>query len=58
MEVTRVERDAANQRLTVFWRLHLPKKDAADGIAHVVEVILTDRVAGAVQFREDTPEKK
>lgn len=59
VEITRVERDDAKKSLTVFWRLHVPKKDApAEGIAHVAEVVLVERFAGAVRFEEEAPKKK
>ncbi|MDB5308268.1 MAG: hypothetical protein JWO38_2470 [Gemmataceae bacterium] len=54
IEVTRAETDAAGKVLTVYWKLHPAAKDKPmAGIAHPAEVVLLDRFAGDIRFKEE-----
>ena len=58
VEITRVERDDSGKGVTVFWRLHRPKKDSiAKDIAHVAEVILVKRSTDTIKFQKDDAKK-
>jgi len=55
VEVIRVEADAVGKTLTVHWKLHpAPKDKPADGIAHPAEVLMLDRFAGEIRFKDET----
>lgn len=54
VEITRAETDAAGKALTVYWRLHPAAKDKpAARIEHPAEVVLLDRFAGDIRFKEE-----
>jgi hypothetical protein len=54
VEVTRAEKDAGAKTLTVYWKLHPPAKDKpTQGITHPAEVVLLDRFAGEIRFKEE-----
>ncbi|MDB5310141.1 MAG: hypothetical protein JWO38_4343 [Gemmataceae bacterium] len=54
VEVTRAESDAAGKTLIVYWTLHPAVKDKpADMIAHPAQVVLLDRFAGDIRFKEE-----
>jgi hypothetical protein len=47
--------DAGGKALTVYWKLRpAPPGKPAGGLAHPAEVVLLDRFAGAIRFREET----
>jgi len=55
VEVTRATAGAGGKALTVYWKLHpAPPGKPAGGLAHPAEVVLLDRFAGAIHFREET----
>jgi hypothetical protein len=54
VEISRAETDAAGKALTVYWKLHPAAKGGrAKGIAHPAEVVLLDRFAGDIRFKEE-----
>ena len=54
VEITRAETGAGGKTLTVYWKLHPAGKDGrAAGIAHPAEVVLLDRFAGDIRFKEE-----
>jgi hypothetical protein len=54
VEVTRVEVDAEGKTMTVIWKLRPPERGkAAKEIAHPAEIVLLDRFAGTIRFRQD-----
>jgi len=52
VEVTRAELDPDGKTMTVIWKIHPPAKGQAE-IAHPAEVVLLDRFAGTLRFRQD-----
>ena len=51
--VTRVEVDPDGKSMTVFWKVHPAEKGKpATEIAHPAEVVLLERFAGPIRFRE------
>ena len=58
VEITKVTSDTKGE-LIVIWKLHRPKAGSSTGeIAHVAEVILLDRITGAVKFQQDGEGKR
>jgi hypothetical protein len=54
VEISRAETDTGGKTLTVYWKLHPAAKDGrATGIAHPAEVVLLDRFAGDIRFKEE-----
>jgi hypothetical protein len=55
VEITRAETDTDGKRLTVSWKLHPAAKDKpAAGIEHVAEVVLLERFAGDIRFKQES----
>jgi hypothetical protein len=59
MKATKAVIDAEGKRMTVYWKLHSPDRDAkvAPAPTHPAEVVLVAQFAGEVRFEEESAPK-
>ncbi len=53
VEIVRVEKEGKENRLTVRWKLHAPKKEGEGRPTHPAAVALVEQFAGSVRFVEE-----